>query len=100
MDVRFCEVQEPPAERHCCVGQILIKSKCAPSGARHQPRVFFLTFDFMEVGYCRPRKWQGENAVKIPLAGKLPAQTSINDQRVVDAPLPADQMSVNRCRHS
>jgi hypothetical protein len=52
MDVRFCQVQEPPAERHGCAMKdpdpnAMRALRSAPSGL-----VFFLlTLTYMEVGY-------------------------------------------------
>jgi hypothetical protein len=43
MDVRFCTVQEPPAERHCCATEGSDQSQCTPSGARLQTSRFLLT---------------------------------------------------------
>src|ERR1700758_4649984 len=43
MDVRFCLVQEPPAERHCCATEGSDQSQCTPSGARLQTSRFLLT---------------------------------------------------------
>src|SRR6201984_2063967 len=43
MDVRFCLVQEPPAERHCCATEGSDQSQCTPSGPRLQTSRFLLT---------------------------------------------------------
>ena len=56
MDVRFCQVQEPPAERHCCVAADSDQSQCALSTARHQPSCFFLTVDLHRCRQLRPKQ--------------------------------------------
>ena len=45
MDVRFCWMQEPPAERHTCAGECPDQSKCALSRARPEISRFSLDFD-------------------------------------------------------
>jgi hypothetical protein len=42
MDVRFCEVQEPPAERHCCAATDPDQINRALSRARPENSCFFL----------------------------------------------------------
>jgi hypothetical protein len=45
MDVWFCLMQEPSAERHCCVTAESDQTHCAPSGARPGILCFSLDFD-------------------------------------------------------
>ena len=45
MDVWFCLMQEPSAERHCCVTAESDQTHCAPSGARNGILCFSLDFD-------------------------------------------------------
>jgi hypothetical protein len=45
MDVRFCTMQEPSAERHTCAATDLDPSQDAPSAARTESRAFLLTTD-------------------------------------------------------
>jgi hypothetical protein len=53
MDVWFCLMQEPSAERHCCVTAESDQTHCAPSGARPGILCFSLDFDLHRGGQCR-----------------------------------------------
>ena len=45
MDVRFCEEQEPPAERHTCASAVLTEPTHALSAARTADSCFSLDND-------------------------------------------------------
>ena len=50
MDVWFCLMQEPSAERHCCVTAESDQTHCAPSRARPGILCFSLDFDLHRGG--------------------------------------------------
>ena len=71
MDVWFCLMQEPSAERHCCVAADPDQTNCAPSGARPEICAFLLTWTYMEGGDPTGTSTGRQKTFKAGMGGRI-----------------------------